>query len=183
LELPQSTLKRYLTLLEEVFFVVRVLPWSSNLGKRLVKAPKMFLNDSGLLCYLAGVNHAGLEANRPLLGAVFENFFVLELLKQISWSLIRPKLLHFRTNTGQEVDIVLEARDGKVVGIECKMSSDLKAEHFKGLRVLKETCGKRFHRGIVLYTGTQTVSFDDDLEALPVSSLWQIVSGAATKLS
>jgi predicted AAA+ superfamily ATPase len=183
LELPQTTLKRYMTLLEQVFFIVRVASWSSNLGKRLVKAPKIFLNDSGLLCYLSGVNLAGLNANRPLLGAVFENFVVLELLKQISWSIIRPKLLHFHTNTGREVDIVLEGRDGKVVGIECKMSSTVKSEHFKGLRVLKETCGKRFHRGIVLYTGSETVSFDDDLEAAPVSALWQITSGAATKLT
>jgi len=70
-ELTNSTLKRYLVLLETVYLVVTLQPWSRNLGKRLVKSPKLFLNDTGLLCYLLECNAKGLERNRQLLGFVF----------------------------------------------------------------------------------------------------------------
>jgi predicted AAA+ superfamily ATPase len=137
-QLTDSTLKRYLVLLEMVYLVVALQPWSRNLGKRLVKSPKLFLNDTGLLCHLLECNAAGLEKNRQLFGFVFENFVLMELIKQIAWSKTQPKALHFRTLAGQEVDIVLESRSGKVVGIECKASSSVNLDSFKGIKALTD---------------------------------------------
>lgn len=183
LELTHSTLKRYLILLETVFLVIEVPAWSTNLGKRLVKSPKLYLNDTGLLCHLLGCDAAGLERNRPLFGFVFENFVVMELLKQISWSKTQPKLFHLRQLNGQEVDIVLESRRQQVVGIECKASSTVTLDDFKGLRTLREQAGDKFHRGIVLYSGSETLAFKEDLIAVPVSALWELSQGAAPALS
>lgn len=131
LDVPYMTLKRYLSLLEAVFLTVPLPAWFNNLGKRLVKAPKVFLNDTGLLCYLLGQNADGLANNRTILGNVYENFVFMELKKQAEWSEIRPKLFHFRTlEAGYEVDFVLEAQDGQIVGIECKASSTISDSSF-----------------------------------------------------
>jgi predicted AAA+ superfamily ATPase len=81
----------------------------------------MHLNDSGLLCHLLDCDAAALSTDPALLGMVFENFVVMELMKQISWSELRPQLYHFRTESGHEVDIVLESGDGRIVGIEWKL--------------------------------------------------------------
>jgi len=182
LELPLTTLKRYLSLLELLFLVVPVRPWFGNFGKRLIKMPKTYLNDTGLLCHLLGCDVEAIYANGTLLGAVFENFVVMELIKQLTWCQTRAKMFHFRTVNGQEVDVVLEAADGKIVGIECKAATTIKADTFKGLKALKESAGKKFHRGIVLYTGSNVLGFVEGMQAVPVSALWEIASGESPVL-
>jgi predicted AAA+ superfamily ATPase len=168
--LPQTTLKRYLSLLETAFLVSYLPAWSSNLGKRLVKAPKLMLNDTGLLVHLLGMD----LSPGPQLGPVLENFVAAELRKQAAWSSPPVRLFHFRTQTGREVDLVLEDRAGRVVGIEVKATATPGAEDFKGLRALAEELGERFHRGIVLYTGAEDIPFGADLCALPVESVWRL---------
>lgn len=182
LELPYSTLKRYLTLLEAVFLVITLPAWSLNLGNRLVKSAKMFLADTGLLCHLVGASDSTLENDRALFGLVLENFVVMELIKQIGWSKSRPRLYHYRTVKGNEVDFVLQTRSGKIIGIECKSKSNVGADAFKGLRHLQEAAGKNFKRGIVLYTGSASVDFADNLHALPVSALWDSTNTPAPPL-
>lgn len=184
LELNYMTLKRYLALLQAVYVVVQLPAWANNLGKRLVKSSKLYINDTGLLCHLIGRDASALESNKSLFGAVFENFVVMELMKQTAWSVLRPKLYHYRTSDNRyEVDLVLEARDGRAVGVECKASSTVTKDNFKGLYALKEDAGSKFVRGVVLYTGSNTLRFDDKMEAVPVSALWQIASKAAPLLN
>ncbi len=173
IDIPQTTLRRYLTLLETAFLLVPVPAWSSNLGRRLVKAPKLALSDTGLLSHLLGANDERLAEDSSLLGRVLENFVVTELRKLASWGRIRPQLFHFRTQTGLEVDIVLEDAAGKIVGVEVKASASVSSSDFKGLRALQEITGERFQRGVVLYTGTERVAFGTNLLALPVASLWR----------
>ncbi len=172
LSMPQTTLKRYMTLLETTFLVQLLPAWSSNLGKRLVKSPKIMLVDSGLLCHLTGSDVTRLGDNPTLLGDKLENFVVMELRKQSGWSRIRPALFHFRTSVGIEVDIVLESASGDVVGIEVKASTAVKPHDFSGLKALRELIGARFKRGIVLYLGSEPLPFGRDLLALPVSAIW-----------
>jgi hypothetical protein len=81
-------------------------------------------------------------------------------------------MFHFRTQTGQEVDIVLEEPSGRLVGIEVKSASMVGPEDFRGLRALAEAVGQPFHRGIVLYTGTDMIPFGQNLHAVPFSALW-----------
>ncbi len=174
LAVPYMTLKLYLSLLEAVFLIVPLPAWFNNLGKRLVKSPKLFINDTGLLCHLLGQNAKALENNRTLLGSVYENFVFMELTKQVEWSETRPRLFHFRTlESGHEVDFVLEAPDGRIIGIECKASSTLSDDCFKGMHTLMEQAGQKFHRGVVLYTGSYVLQAADNLIAIPVSALWE----------
>ncbi len=174
LTVPLSTLKRYLALLEATF-LVRLLPaWSANASVRLAKAPKLILTDTGLLAYLTGAGEERLALDPGAAGPLLENFIAMELVKQSAWSRSRPALFHFRTSTGREVDLVAEHPDGRVVGIEVKAAATVGASDFRGLEALREVAGKRFHRGIVLYTGAEALPFGPGLYALPLGALWRL---------
>ena len=170
--IPVSTLNRYLTLLQATFLLHLIPPWSSNLSSRLVKAPKVLLNDSGILAYLAGLSEAQLETSPTAAGMLIENFVGMELVKLATWSQARPQLFHFRTQDGKEVDFLLQNRAGAVVGIEVKAASSVQEADFKGLRALAELLGDRFVRGVVFYTGDTQLPFGPRLNAVPIAALW-----------
>ncbi len=172
LSIPQTTLKRYTGLLEATFLIQTLPAWFTNIGKRLVKAPKLLLTDTGLLVHLLGVDSSRLRTDRTLAGGMLENFVALELLKQRGWSKLQPKLFHFRNSNGDEADLVLEDRAGNIVGVEVKASATIDASHFKGLKILADAAGDRFVRGVVLYGGKAAVPFGKNLHALPLSALW-----------
>jgi predicted AAA+ superfamily ATPase len=172
--MPYNTLKRYIALLEAAFLVHRVPAWSNNLGKRLVKAPKFHLVDSGLASYLVGLSELALDDPASPFGQLLEGFVVGELGKQVAWSEVEPALYHYRTYTGHEVDIVLEAPDGGLVAIEVKAGATIGGADMRGLERFAELVGERFRRGILLYTGRESVAFGDRLHALPVEALWRL---------
>jgi hypothetical protein len=170
--IAQSTLKRYFALLEMLFLVVRVPSWERNAGKRLVKAPKVFLPDSGLLNYLTGSTAESLSAKPGLAGGLVETFVLAELLKHLAFSGARLSLWHYRTQTNIEVDFILENRLGQITGIEVKAGATVDAKDFKGLRHLQETEAAIFQRGMVLYAGREVVPFGNNLWAVPLSVWW-----------
>ena len=171
--LPHTTLTRYLALLETVFLVHRLPAWSPNLGKRLVKAAKLHLVDTGLACHLVGTDAQRLSADRSLLGRMLETFVVGELRKQLSWADPHTTLYHFRTAAGAEVDVLLEKADGTVAGVEVKASATVAASDFAALKELRDQLGKRFRAGVVLYTGDQVIPFGDKLWLVPLPALWR----------
>ena len=173
LMVPQTTLKRYISLMETTF-LVRMLPaWFTNIGKRFSKAPKLLMADTGLMTSLLGLDADRLTENRVLLGHLVENFVALELLKQTGWSRRACKLFHYRTRTGVEVDLLLEDASGNVVGIEVKCAASLTKRDLWGLNSLREIAGSRFVRGLILYNGVDVVSFGNDIFAVPLSQLWE----------
>jgi len=175
--IPQSSLARYITLLEHVFLVSRLPAYHSNAIKRIAKAPKLVISDSALLCHLLRADARRLAAEDSLLGTALECFVAMELAKQLSASKIRASLLHMRTATGSEVDFVLEGRDGRVAGVEVKASATVRGEHFKHLERMRDQIGEeRFIRGVVLYTGDERLPFGERLEAWPIAALWSAPS-------
>lgn len=173
--LPQSTLKRYMALLEATFLILHLPAWSGNLSKRLVKSPKLYINDTGLLASLVGMDQDRLLTEPALAGALVENFVVMELIKQLSWSGRKPRMYHFRTQTdGKEVDVVLEDAAGRLVGIEVKSSHTVKADDFAGLKTLAGETKDRFKQGIVLYGGAEAIPFGKQFTALPIPALWEL---------
>ncbi len=172
-DITHSTLKRYLTLLEAVFLVYELQPWFNKLGKRLVKSSKIYLSDTGLAAYLMGMTPEKLILNPTLIGSLLENFVVQEIAKQLTWSTTRATQYHLRTVSGTEVDIVLEAASGELVGIEIKASQTINTDDFKGLKALQELCPDKFKRGIVLYGGQDPLPFGPNMFALPIQTLWQ----------
>lgn len=181
LGMVNMTLSRYLNLLAGVFLIVTLPPWFSDRGKRLVRSPKLYLNDTGLLAHLLELDEESLTRNRSQIGPILENFVVMELFKQAGWCEKHISLSHYRTHTGQEVDIVLGARR-RLVGIEVKATSTITTDHLKGLHSLQEQAGESFHRGIILYTGSRVVPFGEKVWACPISALWEMGAQPAQPL-
>ena len=78
--------------------------------------------------------------------------------------------MHYRTATGIEVDFIAQDRQGRVVGIEVKSSTQAAARDFKGLRHLRDTMGEQFYRCIVLHPGTQSIAFDPQIASVPLGA-------------
>jgi uncharacterized protein len=173
LGLPQTTLKRYFALLEMTFLVQLLRPWSGNLGQRSIRTPKVYLNDTGLLAHLLALSPERLETDRSLAGVLAENFVMMELVKQSAWSEMKPRIFFWRTASGREVDIVLEDNAGRIVGLEVKAAATLNANDTAGLRALAAEVGKKWIRGIVLYTGLDLIPFANSLHGVPLQALWQ----------
>lgn len=171
--LSHTTLTRYLSLLEALLLVYRLPAWSANIGKRLTKAPKVHLCDTGLAGYLLGMSLQRLRQEPLARGRLVESFVVGELRKQASWATAETSLLHYRTAAGTEVDVVLENREGLLAGIEVKAAASVSADAFAPLIQLSASVGARFHAGIVLYQGEQVLPFGERLVALPIAMLWQ----------
>ena len=168
-----TTLKRYVTLLEHIFLIVHVPAWTKNAEGEFVKSPKVYLNDTGLLNHLIGQEDDSFLEQRSNAGAYLENFIVMEIIKQLSWSNLSLKPYHFSIHKGSEVDLVLEDKTGNLFGIEIKSAATLHDSDFNGLRRLSNLAGKKFKRGIVLYTGEQYLGgFGDNLQAVPISAVW-----------
>lgn len=174
LSLPQTTLKRYMALLEATFLVQFLPAWSGNLGNRLVKSPKLYLSDTGLAASLLGQADAEHLRQSPMFGPLVESFVVAELRKQATWSHTQPGMLHFRSAAGQEVDVVLESPAGEVVGVEIKAGAALSTADFRGLNALAQEAANRFHRGVLLYQGREVVPFGRNLHAVPIEALWEM---------
>ena len=171
--IPRTTLDRYLGLLRTTFLLSFLPAWSTNLGKRLVRSPKQYLVDTGLLAALTGLSEDRVQAHAELRGPLVESFVFGELSKQITWSRSAPTLHHFRTHAGSEVDFLLEAPTGEVVGVEVKARRSVRSGDFRSLRGLRKDVPHRFRRGVVLYDGEEALSFGEDLYAVPISSLWR----------
>lgn len=167
LGMPQTTLKRYLALLEAAFLVVTVPAWFRNVGKRLVKSPKQVLVDTGLLAHLLG--REGVERS---FGAALENFVLLEIVKQAGIGDARPAICHYRTSDGLEVDIVIEPRGGPVCAVEVKAAATLSPRDSRGLKSLAADLGDEFGAGVILHTGPEAVRLAPKIWALPLTALW-----------
>ncbi len=167
-----KTVDHYLQVLEALYLVQRVQPWSRNELSRLIKTPKLHFVDSGLLTAMLGYPMARLRADRQLLGPVLESFVFAELLKTSAWADERVSLFHYRDKDKLEVDFVLENSAGGIVGIEVKAAASATRRDFAGLERVASAAGASFVQGLLLYDGQQILSFADNLRAVPLSVLW-----------
>lgn len=173
-DLSASTVRRYLSLLEEVFLIKRIPAWSRNPSRRATAIPKLAFVDSGVAANLLAADARNLVRPGSPIGPLLESFVLMEIARQLTWSDERAELSHYRTKDGVEVDAVLENRQGRVVAIEVKAAATVRAEDFRGLRHLIERVGDDVVVGIVLYTGSETLPFGPRLRAVPISALWQV---------
>jgi len=172
LNLSGSTVKRYLDLLELLFFVHRVPAWSNNLTTRAVATQKLITTDSGLSGYLAGMSAKRAKHPTAPVGPLIENFVLGELARQLTWTAEPIRLYHYRDRDQREVDAILEHASGEVVAIEVKAAETVRAEDFRHIRRLEDKLGHQFRGGFVLYSGGQPLPFGNNLRALPISALW-----------
>jgi predicted AAA+ superfamily ATPase len=175
--MPRPTLSRYLDLLELVFVIRRIPAWSSNLTTRATATPKLIVTDTGLGGRLIGFSPDRAKDPTAPAGQLLENFVIGEIARQLTWCHEPVQLFHYRDRDKVEVDVVLEHATGDVVGVEVKASETVRAEDFRGLRHLSRRLGSRFKAGLVLYAGGETLSFGQQMRALPIAALWQLSPG------
>ncbi len=172
LGIPYTSLRGYLAMFQATFLVHTIPAWHARVRRRLVKAPKVIMVDTGLAAHLLRADVRRIASDADLLGGLLETFVITEVLKQASWSEARPSAFHYRTGSGEEVDLVLEDRSGRVVGIEVKATATVGTGDFKGLRGLQRDAKRRFHRGILFHLGDAVAPFGDGFTAMPVPFLW-----------
>lgn len=174
--LETSTANRYTTLLEAAFMIQRLPAWGETLGKRLSAHPKVHVIDSGLAGWLLGLSAAKINSRSPAVltefGHLIETFAVGEILKQVSWSDEVTTASHFRTETGDEVDLVLETWDGRVAGFEIKAGTRIKDPDLNGLRLLRDRLGDRFVGGFVFNLGELAYRKEEKIAIMPLCTLW-----------
>jgi len=173
LSLASGTVQSYLSLLEEVYLIRRIPAWSRRLATRQTAMPKVAFVDSGIAASLLGQDEATLRRLDSPFGPLLEGFVAMEMARQCSLQDFPPSMAHYRTRDKVEVDLVLERRR-QVVAVEVKASATVRGEDFRGLRHLADRLGDDFVVGVVLYLGTQTLSFGDRLRAMPLSALWEV---------
>jgi len=166
------TTQKYVGVFESLFLVRTLPPWHDNQLKRLTKTPKLHFLDAGLLAALRDLTLDRLRADRTPFGALLETFVLAELQKLASWADGRFEFSHFRDKEQNEVDIIIEDRRGRVVGVEVKAAATVTSSDFNGLRKLADACGDRFVLGLVLHDHDKIVPFGSRLAAAPISALW-----------
>lgn len=172
LGLSVPTAQKYVGILERLFLMRLVPPWSHNAVSRLTKTPKLHFLDTGLLAALNDTTIHQAQTDRTRYGPLLENFVVSEVLKLSSWSDRRLRISHFRTKEQDEVDLVIEDRRGNVIGIEVKASATVRPNDLRGLRQLQAATGDKFVQGLVFHDHDRITPFGERLHAAPVSLLW-----------
>lgn len=158
--LSEPTVNNYLSMLEMIYQVSLLGAYSSNVSKRFIKSPKMYLTDSGLFCHLLGITSAEELNASSHKGEVVETFVYSELLKHISYAQTAVQIYHYRTNDKKEIDFIIEKGD-RVFAIEVKSSQSIKKEAFKHI-IDFQNKSKQQVVGIVIYGGDEIVSFGDE---------------------
>lgn len=171
LDLSHETVKAYIGLLEQMFLVKRLPGWRPGLGAREVAKPKIYVVDSGMHCHLMGADEERVATDDQVTGKALENFVAMEVMKHQGWAKSPTRLHHYQRDR-DDVDLILEQADGRIVAIEVKASATLKPRDYRWLEKLREERKKAFVAGIVVCTTSQTTPLGDRLWAVPVSGLW-----------
>lgn len=164
LNINESTARRYLDLLQDLFMARQLQPWFTNIGKRQVKSPKIYFRDTGLLHYLLGIKSADELNLHPKLGASWEGFVIEEIIKST-----RPDEVYFwATHSGAELDLLL-IKDNKRIGVECKRADAPKLTPSMRTAMVDLELDKL----VVVYPGLQPYSLADGITVVPLTNAMQ----------
>jgi predicted AAA+ superfamily ATPase len=166
--LDQRTVTRYIELLEMSFQITLLRPWSSNMGKRYVKTPKIFMNDVGMASYFLGINDLNSIRDHHNYGNLMETWLFSELRKSLVYNPL-AEIFFYRDHRGIEVDFLI-TQGNKAIGIECKSSSSITMKDCKNLNFVKEEFKDNF-LGIILYRGKEVIKMDSNIVAIPFEGL------------
>jgi len=167
LGMQEMTVRRYIGLLETTFQISRVYPYFVNIGKRVVKRPKIYFIDTGLVCHLMGLNTWESVRNSAKFGSIVETWVAGELRKWMNAGSGDLQLYYWRTHQGHEVDFLL-VKGEQVVAFEVKTSVNLPSSSFRSLAFLKGVLGERLRLSVVLYGGEEPKILGPSTVAVPL---------------
>ncbi|MDR3624426.1 MAG: ATP-binding protein [Chlamydiales bacterium] len=148
------TIKEWVSVLEATYILVRLEPYFENFGKRLIKSPKIYFVDTGLACYLLGIDTKEQLVKDSFYGNLFENWVVMELMKASYNQAMDPRLYFYRDVSGREVDLLLQ-KGRHLVPIEIKSSQTFSSSFLEGLKYFHEQTPQRAEGGALIYAGKQ----------------------------
>ncbi|MBI4229260.1 MAG: ATP-binding protein [Planctomycetes bacterium] len=175
LQVSVPTIAHYLDVLEAAFMIRRLQPYHANIRKRLVKSPKLYVRDTGLLHFLAGLRRPADLRTWPLRGNSFEGLVVEELATLAAERIARPGLFFWRTQAGAEVDLLI-ASGRRLIPIEIKLGASIDSHSLVGLRRCMQDLS--LTRGWVVYTGSERRTASAGIEMAP----WGDVAGGKADL-
>ncbi len=164
LGVSESTVRRYLDLLTDALMIRQLQPWHANLQKRQVKAPKVYVRDTGLLHHLLGIDTAKALLSHPKLGASWEGF----VIEQILMTEPHDDAYFWATHQGAEIDVILR-RGNRLLGVECKRTDAPRLT--PSIRIALEDLG--LERIAVIYPGNKRFPLSDNVDAIPIEELGQ----------
>jgi len=164
--IPFTTLRRYMNLLEVTFQIFLLRPYFTHLGKRLLKTPKIYFGDTGMALHLMGIDEWGVLEKQGHAGPIVETWVASEILKLISVTDHRFQLYFWRTQTGREVDFLIE-RGGKLLAIEVKWSHRIDESDITSLKQCAEDLKDKLLFSVIIYSGTEIVPISPKMIALP----------------
>lgn len=176
LAVDEKTIRSYVRLLELLHIIVTVPAWTPGAAGRAVRAPRIFVEDSGLLSFLLDAAPSRIASDDIISGRMYETWVTMELARLLPHTTVSPRMRHWRNHHGDEVDVVLEDRRGRVVAIEIKAGATTGRNDLRGIRKLRELAGERFVAGLVLATARQTIPAGDRVWITPIEALWTAAS-------
>lgn len=162
LGVSSTTLSEWLSVLEASFLVFRLYPYYENFGKRLIKSPKIYFTDVGLVCYLLGIETVGQVMRDPLLGGIFENMVVMDFVKERLNKGLDPNFFYFRDNNQNEVDLIIKKHE-KLIPVEIKAAMTFNENLLKGIRYFQRTSNQE-NQGYLIYSGN--LEFENELAGI-----------------
>jgi hypothetical protein len=165
-----NTSKAWLSVLEATFQVIVLRPYFANLGKRLVKTPKVYFTDTGTLCALVGLKSAEHAAAGPLGGAIFETAVVLEVYKTLTHRGQEPQLYFWRTASGVEVDLLVDTGE-QLLPIEIKLTATPHPGLAAGVKAFHDWLGPQAGPGLVVHPGEVRLPLAPNVRAWPFNDL------------
>lgn len=165
-----NTAKTWLSILEATFVVIVLRPYHANIGKRLVKTPKVYFADTGMLCWLLGISDPDQARLGPTAGGIMESLVVSEVYKGLLHMGMPPRIHFWRTSAGSEVDLVVEFK-GKLVPLEIKLSATPRPEMAASIHAFKRDFGDKSLQGYVIHPGNVCLPLGNGVTALPFSAL------------
>jgi hypothetical protein len=165
-----NSVKAWLSVLVASHQVMIVRPYFANVGKRLVKTPKVYLTDVGTLCHLARLEDPAHASAGPMAGPILETAVLSELVRTFAHRGMEPEIHFWRTATGSEVDFVVETGQA-LVPIEVKLTATPTPRMALGIESFQADLGKRAARGYLVHLGTHRLPLGPDVEAYPFANL------------
>ena len=159
-----KTILAWLGLLENSYIIYLLQPWYNNLNKRIVKSPKLYFYDTGLLCHLLSIKSVAALQKHNAYGAIFENWSITEIRKNNFNAAQHDGMYYLRDSTGNEVDLITE-RDGESTAIEIKSSTKLNSSMFRGLQYWQKYQPKSNY--ILLYGGGKPDTVYETIHVVP----------------
>ncbi len=165
-----NTIKAWLSILEATYQITVLRPYHANIGKRLVKTPKVYFSDVGTLCHLVGLKDPMHASAGPMGGVILETAVLSEIVRTLTHRGIEPRIYFWRTVAGLEIDFIVQI-DQDLIPIEVKLSATPRPSMASSIQVLQQELGDTVFSGYVIHPGDIRLSLGQQVTAIPFTDL------------